>query len=176
MKDSLEEDWISPEGYRCVVRLHHAAGHRMGYIFIPATDKAYVEPVYETYDMGGKEFTIMKYNEMYDIEVHGGLTYGEVNSDDKTYPATETRDGVWLGFDCAHCDDKPDFDAWEALYEEDDDKTALDMLRDVEDKVWTKTDTGDHRHMWTKQDVAEECNSMSRQIYIMTKGKLDEQD
>ena len=175
MKSGLEEDWESPEGYRCVVSLHPAAGHRMGYIFIPATDKAFIEPEYEILKFGKREMKKLKYEE-YDLEVHAGITYGEESKPESKYPATEERAGVWLGFDCAHCDDKPDFDAWEALYEEDDDKTAFDMMKDIEGRVWTKTDIDDHRHVWTSQEVVDECNSMSRQIYIMTKGKLDEQD
>jgi len=46
LKDNLEKEWISPEGYRCAVLIHPAAGNRMGYIFIPANDKAYREPEY----------------------------------------------------------------------------------------------------------------------------------
>jgi len=125
--------------------------------------------------MGEREFTKLKYED-YDIEVHAGLTYGEVNSKDRTYPVTEARDGVWLGFDCAHCDDMPDFDAWEALYEEDDDRTSFDMMRQVDEHIWGKPEVIDNRHVWTVDEVAEECNSMSRQIYIMTEGHLEKQN
>ena len=175
MKIGLEEDWETPEGYRCAVVLHPAAGHRMGYIFIPSTDKAFREPEYQTFKMGEREYTKLKYED-YDIEVHAGITYGTEAEPGNDYPVAEERTGVWLGFDCAHCDDKPDFEAWGFMFEENDDTTAFDMLKEVDGKLWGKLGAGDDRHIWTTEEVIAECESMSRQIYIMTEGHLEKQN
>jgi len=174
MISGIEKDWVSPEGYHCVVRLHPRAGHRMGYIFIPTGDKALMEPKYGIHKFGGKERKYLEYND-YDIEAPGGLTYGSEAMFDDTYPAEEDKPGIWFGFDCAHCDDKPDFDAWEAMHEEDDDKTAFDMMKKIDVDIWNKPGSIDNRHIWTIEEVANECESMSRQFYIMEKGKLNEE-
>ena len=176
MKSGLEQDWETPEGYRCVVNLNIKTGHRCGYIFVPAIDKAYVEPVYETYEMSDKEFTIMKYNEMYDIEVHGGLTYGEAVAPGMVYPGVESRAGTWIGFDAAHCDDRTDFDAWKALAQTDEDNHLVDTIFDIEKQVWGNGSVEDHREVRTKEFMIKECEDMSRQVYIMTNGKLENQD
>jgi len=173
MINEVEKDWISPEGYHCVVRLHPKAGHRMGYIFVPVGNKALMEPKYSVHKFGGKERKYLEYNE-YDIEAPGGLTYGSEAMLDDTYPSEEDKPGVWFGFDCAHCDDKPDFDAWEAMFEKSDDKSSFKAMKKIHEKsdlCYTGRD-----HIWTTEEVVVECESMSRQFYIMTNGKLENQN
>jgi hypothetical protein len=77
------------KGYPCVV-LFHPFCHRCGYVGVPTSHPYY-----------GKE-----YYKLPDIDVHGGVTYCEnslYNCDDK--------DTWWIGFDCAHVTDKPDYEA-----------------------------------------------------------------
>ena len=175
MKSGLEQDWETPEGYRCVVSLNIKTGHRCGYIFIPAIDKAYVEPEYKELSVGKRTISILNYND-YDIEVHGGITYGEVVSPGQVYPGVESRAGTWIGFDAAHCDDRTDFDAWKALAQTDKDNHLVDTIFDIEKQVWGNGSTEDHREVRTKEFMIKECEDMSRQVYIMTKGQLENQD
>ena len=176
MKKLIEEDWISPEGFRCVINFHEKAGHRCGYIFIPKNDKSYVKPIYETIEISEKKINIMRYNEMYDIEVHGDLTYGKESEDDQTFPGKENRPGTWIGFDTAHYNDKPDFNTWETLLETDDDKFLFNTLKDMEDNIWGSTKNINVRKLRTFEFVKKECEDMSRQLYIMTKGQLENQN
>ena len=76
------EEWVhEPTGYRCWVRRHPTFGSLNGYVAIPKEHKLYGISYGDTSP---------------DIEVHGGLTYAELDN------AT----GEWVfGFDCAHADD-----------------------------------------------------------------------
>ncbi len=178
MKKLIESDTISPEGYRTVVVFNHKTGSRCGYIFLPKDDKAYVEPIYKDVEFGEKTITMMEYNEMYDIEVYGGLTYCSVAEDGDTYPVIEEREGQWLGFDTAHCYDAADYEVWRTLIESDEDKNLIDTLQDIHDRCFTPAD-GDPSWRITIKDVAfleKECEDMSKQIKTMTRGQLENQD
>ena len=165
MKSGLEKDWETKEGYRCIIVLNTRSGSRCGYIFIPKDDKAYVEPTYSTYEFGGIEREVMRYNEDYDIEVHCGITYGETGPT-KKFPANEPREGTWLGFDTAHYDDAVDYDAWEELLENDADKKIFNTLKEME--FMSDGTVRSHDFM------VQECENMSKQISLMTKGKKNE--
>lgn len=94
----IEKDWITDAGLRAVVVALHL-GHRCGYVAVPHGHAAY-----------GKGYDDV------DVEVHGGLTYADGESD---YPA-ESDGAWWFGYDCAHYHDAPDpalmHDRHKALY------------------------------------------------------------
>ena len=75
MAVTIEKAWTTQAGYEAEV-VAHPAGHRCGYVTVPAG-----------HPCGGKG-----YNDI-DVEVHGGLTYGN---------------GATFGFDCAHLYDRRD--------------------------------------------------------------------
>ena len=169
MKRLIEEDYITAEGFRAVVLFNHRSGSRCGYIFVPESNKAYVEPTYKKIKFAEKERDVMNY-EVYDLEVNGGVTYGENAVAENDYPAQTDDKGTWLGWDYAHCDDTPDFDKWETLIETDEDRATFDVYKSMD-----HSSMGYPCHMWTQDEVKAECDSASRQLYIMTKGKLDEE-
>lgn len=77
------------DGYRCVV-LGLARGYRCGYV---AIDKEH--PVYGKYYLD------------IDVDVHGGLSYGEICN---KYPVKTGQEYYWLGFDCIHMHDGRDME------------------------------------------------------------------
>ena len=167
MKNLVEKDWVTKSGLRAVVNIHGGAGHRCGYIFIPADHPKHVEPTYSELEFGKRVIKIMDYNEMYPhSECHGGLTYGKEVSEENTYPATELRKGTWLGFDAAHCDDGPDYDVWETMIEDEKDQLLFDTLKDME----ARFPTG----MRTVRDLdfmISECEELATQL---DKGKSND--
>lgn len=75
-------------GFHCYASRHLRQGNWCGYIELPSE-----HPWYGDY-----------YGEHYDIEVHGGLTFGDW--------ASHISDGFLFGFDCGHVGDfKPASDA-----------------------------------------------------------------
>src|SRR6516164_5088182 len=79
---AVEREWPHM-GLLCAVVMAREGGHRCGYVR--------VGPVHPDH---GK-----KYDDV-DVDVHGGLTFGEIEP-----CAHEDGQGFWFGFDCAHCDD-----------------------------------------------------------------------
>lgn len=75
-------------GYKCVV-LMTKMGHRCGYVGIPKDNRLYKK----YYD------ELNKY-----IGCHGGLTYSS-----SELHCVNDKDTWWIGFDCAHFRDRPDF-------------------------------------------------------------------
>lgn len=86
------ESEFTYKNFRCVVVFNCLGGHRCGYVEIP-----FNHPIADK-----------DYDELTDINVHGGITF--VKWEHATYPL-ESKYG-WIGFDCAHGDDKPDFESW----------------------------------------------------------------
>lgn len=81
-------------GFACLMLRNTHSGHWCGYVGVPSTHPAY----------GGKYMDT-------DIDVHGGLTYGEkcdgAHICHVAQPG-ESDDLFWLGFDCNHgCDLAP---------------------------------------------------------------------
>lgn len=76
------EEWVDETtGYRCWVWRHPTHGNLNGYVAIP-----------KGHPLHGNTYDDISYH----VEVHGGLTYADV--DEKT--------GEWVvGFDCHHWDD-----------------------------------------------------------------------
>jgi hypothetical protein len=94
----IEKDWTTAAGLRAVV-VATVMGHRCGYVGVPASHKLHGIG----YD-----------NEpLYDIEVHGGLTYA---GSDKKYPVESELH--WFGFDCAHLYDARDPDLMDDQHRE----------------------------------------------------------
>jgi len=79
-------------GFQYCVRII-PLGHRCGYVCIPKEHPWY-----------------SRQHDYIDVRIHGGLTFsGYVTSKDldrRAWPC----EGYWVGFDCAHCFDLPDFD------------------------------------------------------------------
>lgn len=123
------ENVFEHRGFTCVV-IGQSIGHRCGYVAIPQSHKLFG----------------VDYNEV-DIDVHGGLTYGEymdadleVNENGGMYEVTgrypkdlEGGNFYWLGFDCAHYNDAKDFD----LIRELCDKDSADFIINLEQQFDT---------------------------------------
>lgn len=75
-------------GFEWVV-VHNGMGYRCGYVKVPP----------------GHPWHGVDYNEL-DCSVHGGLTFSEK---DEPCDAPGPDDGYWVGFDCAHSGDDPDY-------------------------------------------------------------------
>jgi len=82
------------KGFKCVVILTYR-GYRCGYVG--------VAPGHPFYDK--------HYNEVSDINVHGGLTYSAYASECPTYPTNQIEKMKWFGFDCSHLGDGIDLEA-----------------------------------------------------------------
>lgn len=73
--------WYGPALYRCRAIRNIVTGNWCGYVGLPF----------------GYAFAC----DISDLEVHGGITYDEVDAS----PHGEELKGWWLGFDCHHVDD-----------------------------------------------------------------------
>ena len=79
--------------YECRIVRHPVLGTLCGYVKIPTTHPYHAK----------------NYNDI-DIDVHGGLTFGDnLNNVSKAYEI-QLDDGFWLGFDCAHYNDIRPYD------------------------------------------------------------------
>lgn len=74
-------------------------GHRCGYVLIPSGHPWHDKSIYDI-----------------DAEVHGGLTFGEHIDETHVNAARWPAHGYWIGFDCAHYFDAPDFDEMSPEY------------------------------------------------------------
>lgn len=89
---SIEQDWVTKSGLRAVV-IMQPMGFRCGYVGVP--------PGHYLHGVGYDDVK-QAYGEW--IDVHGGLTFAEGESD---YPAES--DGLWwFGYDCGHLGDGTD--------------------------------------------------------------------
>jgi len=112
-------------GMRCVV-LALDMGHRCGYVHIPTRHKLYRK----------------NYDDV-NIQVHGGLTFSDF-----------LQPGRWfIGFDCAHCDDKRDPSIM--------DESALKAYNSYS-KEWNDRGT-----LRTTKFCEDECRKMVDQIRAM---------
>ena len=130
-------------GYRIVVMLQDA-GHRCGYVFIPKE----VEPYFK--DAGKTEYgeNVLAGR----LLVHGGITFDQYVDDTEYLPET----GHWIGFDCAHCDDGRD---WDSVAEHFGSETADKWRKAFNDDVYKW-----ELHIWTKEEVTEECKYLVDQL------------
>lgn len=123
------ESEFEHEGLTCVV-VASSRGYRCGYVRVPK------ESIYY-----GKDWID---DECGPLDVHGGITYGSKDDDDRSY--------WWLGFDCAHGQDGKD----ESLMS----GKELEYHRECV-SVYSSFDTGEIR---TKKFVETECKSLAGQI------------
>lgn len=99
-------------GYKCVV-LMTEMGHRCGYVGIPKENSLYNK----YYD------ELNKY-----IGCHGGLTYCS-----SELHCVNDKDKWWIGFDCAHLDDRPDFTTAKQMFK--DNKKVIKSLETIEEII-----------------------------------------
>ena len=100
MKEFKTESEFEYKGYTCVV-LAQRLGHRCGYIGFNKENLFYEKD----------------YDDMCEIDVHGGLTYAGGGSNSK-YPIES--DLWWVGFDCAHGGDAKDLNIIRELNDENE--------------------------------------------------------
>lgn len=130
MKPILERAWVH-EGIQCACFRNPEMGHLCGYAMVPE----------------GHPWDGIDYNDIENVEVHGGLTFSERVADDWGFPMP----GWWIGFDCAHLyDHVPAMGFMKAL-------AGFDV-RDSTDKYWTVN------------DVEDEANRMAEQIKAASNG------
>lgn len=82
------------EGHKFIVTLMRY-GHRCGYVLV--NDHELFERIKEWYK---------NWNDEFDFDVHGGITFVESDPDNHHLPG-----GDWIGFDCNHLGDTLDFTA-----------------------------------------------------------------
>lgn len=84
------------EGYKCAIVRHPELGHLCGYIGV-TVDHPWYKMDYDN-------------EALYAVNVHGGLTFAEMEGYSTPYPcASGDPNRWWLGFDCAHWGDKTNF-------------------------------------------------------------------
>jgi len=100
-KSLIEKQWITDKNYLATITID-SSGTRCGYISVPIDHPAHGLGC-NTYDIAldditeGIHLVVPVMQAINNIEVHGGLTYGN------------TKFGQWtFGFDCAHAWDYPD--------------------------------------------------------------------
>ena len=142
MEYLIEDSWITPEGYQAVVTLvSPTVPHRCGYIAVPQE-----HPLYNK-----------NYDDLYDISVHGGLTYSEYDKQ-TNYPMLLAEKVKWFGFDAAHAGDGYDWKAGEALIKTNKDRYRVKSVRKIVDKG-EENDT-----IRTLEYMKEQCNELSKQL------------
>lgn len=72
-------------GYRCLIQRHPELGHLCGYVGVKEGHPCYAK---------------LPYDDLFQIEVHGGLTFSK-----KGNGSWLPENYWWLGFDCAHARD-----------------------------------------------------------------------
>lgn len=84
--DEPDREEFEYSGYKCLIWRHPELRHLCGYVGIARGHVCY-----------GRDGEYLPYNDIFDIHVHGGLTFsGEGNGDNRP------KGYWWLGFDCAH--------------------------------------------------------------------------
>lgn len=136
MAYTVEQDFISEEGLRCIGIAITDQGHRCGYVGVPKGHVLYgieysenlpdavsfvTEEILHDATIGSRGAmpvfiaaipgNINRLDVV--IDVHGSLTYSGGGEGGK-YPVPDT-DLWWFGFDCAHCDDAKDFSIMDDL-------------------------------------------------------------
>jgi len=136
----IEEIFITDENYLGVVLFHPFIGGRTGYVGINDA-----HPLFEKDSIEDER--------IYNLDVHGGITFtGHLNS---------LNSPLWfIGFDCHHYGDIPDFINWIKLAELynifDDIKRHYDYQREmysISDGI-----------VWTKEMVKNEIKNLSKQL------------
>lgn len=102
------------------------------------------------------DFSFTRYSE---IECHGGITY-----DDTALYGQDDKKITWIGFDCTHAFDLRDVESAE--------KYGINfreiMIMMELNKCYANVT---HAHLWTLEDVENECKKIVDQIIEVTDGK-----
>ncbi|MBA7620179.1 hypothetical protein ES703_27524 [subsurface metagenome] len=84
--DEPDKDEFEHAGLKCLILRHSELGHLCGYVAVPKGHLCY-----------GKDYDHIPYDDLFPVEVHGGLTWCK-EGDGDLWP-----EGYWwFGFDCAH--------------------------------------------------------------------------
>jgi hypothetical protein len=105
MSLNIEKDWTTEAGLRAVV-LATVMGHRCGYVGVPESHPHYDKD----------------YNDVPDINVHGGLTY---SSHGIAAELVLEKPLYWFGFDCAHYMDAKDLTIMDEKHREIHEKYSI---------------------------------------------------
>lgn len=141
-------------GYKCVV-LMTEMGHRCGYVGIPKENSLYNK----YYD------ELNKY-----IGCHGGLTYSS-----SELHCVNDKDMWWIGFDCAHIDDRPDFETAKQMFK--DNKKVIKSLETIEE-VMEETTIYKVGTVKTLDFCEAQCKDIVKQVIILDEvwGKNNEKN
>jgi len=156
---TIEKDYISKHGYRCIVLMYCDMGHRNGYVGIPDSHPLYGVEYDQSSDLlridpemtVGKRGIIPlvcgdKENVRPDLyfDVHGSLTY----SGGGDYPVKSDPQLWWFGFDCGHHGD------------------GCDVSVMPESK---RTFFASPYPVRSTEYVTAECNRLSEQLFLLEK-------
>ena len=142
----IEKEWIS-NSLKCIV-VFQKGGYRCGYVEVPQTHplfgKHYNNYINDSINVEIKDF----------FNVHGGITFSGEFSD-------STHNDWCFGFDCAHWDDKIDFDLAEKYFPEE--KTLYSILKNTSIKF------NEEESIKTLDYVVEQCENLAKQLVDYTK-------
>lgn len=151
MKNFIDEIINYHLGHKYIVRLQQM-GHRCGYV------KVNNEEIYQKIADCYWNFDLDKYS----LAVHGGITLVEKNPISYFLP-----DGCWIGFDCNHLGDLPDFNALLM----DFDVPFKDLRTKIDDVLF------EFKHsrptIRTKEYVEAECKNLINQLVQLGDGEVE---
>ena len=140
----IEKEWIS-NGLKCIV-VFQRGGYRCGYVEIPQTHPLFGK-YYNNYINDSTNVEIKDF-----FNVHGGITFSEEFSE-------QSANHNWFfGFDCAHWNDKFDFDLAEKYFPEE--KTLYSILKSTSTNSTSEKDCS----IKTLDYVVEQCESLAKQL------------
>lgn len=131
MQIPIQESKFDYKGFTCVV-LFMPMGHRCGYVGLPKDKTVKID----------------------DIGCHGGITYSHnhlILQDEKKFH--------WIGFDCGHCFDKPDYENALNYYKDNSNLVKQLLYMKKLDEMYP---TG--ACIRTKEYVENECKKIVDQI------------
>lgn len=175
MKWKLHKKWTTKSGLEAAIILASPTyPHYCGYVAVPESHPAYGAdyanyPSEKDRDMWKPEALHIQ-DQVNDISVHGGLTYGEetkiLKGDDEAYPAESEDNMYWFGFDAAHAGDAVDWDAGAELIENEEERIQVRQVRKIMDKHPIKTDT-----IKSADYMEEQCESLAEQLVAINELK-----
>lgn len=140
----IEKEWIS-NGLKCIV-VFQKGGYRCGYVEVPQTHPLFGK-YYNNYINDSTNVEIKDF-----FNVHGGITFSEEFSE-------QSANHNWFfGFDCAHWNDKFDFDLAEKYFPEE--KILYSILKNASANSTSEKDCS----IKTLDYVVEQCESLAKQL------------
>ncbi len=166
----IVERQFNHKGYECVVVLQRA-GHRCGYVGIPAEHPLYGKKYDDYLEIKKSDMIDRKVSGIFPLlgacldederirieayfQCHGGITYFGGGENSK-YPIKSNL--WWFGFDCGHAGDKPDFDAVFSKFTGD--MKSVILLKKISDEFPI-----DGEVVRSEQYVADECKKLAEQL------------